>query len=133
MPSHTIRSVDDYLQHYSDWRGEAIRKLRQIILSAIPDAQESIRWLHPFYELHGPVCFTKAYRTEVRVGFWRGDQLDDPLRLLFPPNDPMRSLRFTQAEPIDHTYLSKLLTRQPSSTENQAIFRGREKEPNKNQ
>ena len=105
----TIRTVDDYVLRYAGWRGEIIQELRDIVQLAVPEVRESIRWLHPVYELNGPLCFIKGYRYDVRLGFWRGDQLPDPVGLLLPPNDSMRYVRLMEDEPIDHPYLQGLV------------------------
>jgi len=105
-PAHT---VDEYIQHLTDQRGDIVTELRQLIQQTVPKATEVIQWAQPVYDLNGPLCFIKAFRTEVRLGFWRGDQLIDPKKILHPPTDRLRHAKFTKIEQIDHRYLRGLI------------------------
>ncbi len=84
-------------------------QLRGIIQAALPKAKESIQWSQPVYDVNGPVCCLKVFRNDVRLGFWRGDQLPDPHQQLVPPSDRMRYLRFTATNQIDPRQIRALL------------------------
>jgi hypothetical protein len=33
-----------------------VRALRELVIAAVPEAMESIKWVHPTYEPDGPGC-----------------------------------------------------------------------------
>ncbi len=109
-PSHNLaKTADEYIERLGDWRGEIIQELRELVVSTIPKGHESIRWGQIVYELNGPFCYLKAFRNQVHIGFWRGDQIADPKQLLEKSKDKMRHIKFTDFDQIQLQPLRNML------------------------
>lgn len=78
----SANSVDEYVKQLHGWQREVVMTLRSLIKSTTPDAKESILWSQPVYSIKGPVVYIKAFTDHVNLGFWRGNDLEDPENLL---------------------------------------------------
>jgi hypothetical protein len=97
----TEKNVDSYISQLADWQAEIISEIRQIILDSAPQAEESIKWAQPIYEVNGPFAYIKAFKNSVNFGFWRGVDLDDPSGLLQGSGEKMRHIKLTSLEDIN--------------------------------
>ncbi len=95
------KTVESYIEGLEGWQKEAAVRLRAIIKRAAPEARESIKWAQPVYELNGPFCNFKAFKSSLNFGFWRGVDLDDPKGLLGGTGDKMRHVKLTGVDGID--------------------------------
>lgn len=95
------KTVDAYVDGLDGWQKEAAVQLRGIIRNAAPEARESIKWAQPVYELGGPFCYFKAFKSSLNFGFWRGVDLDDPNGLLEGSGDKMRHVKLTSIEDVN--------------------------------
>lgn len=103
------KTVDDYIASLEGWKAETVSGVRKIILEAVPDAKESIKWAQPVYEVNGPFCYIKAFKSSVNFGFWRGIDLDDPSGRLQGTGEKMRHVRLTGVDDIDPELFSGYL------------------------
>lgn len=103
------KTVDDYISRLGNWRADIVRELRELVVSTLPKAEESMKWGQPVYELNGPLCFIKAFRNQVNFGFWRGDQVSDPKKLLVKSMDRMRHVKLTDVSQIQKPQFRELL------------------------
>lgn len=95
------KTVDAYITQLEEWQAEIVSKVRTIILEAAPEADESIKWAQPVYEVNGPFAYIKAFKNSVNFGFWRGVDIHDPHGLLQGTGEKMRHIRLTSLEDID--------------------------------
>jgi hypothetical protein len=95
------KTVDAYIAQLEEWQAEIVSKVRTIILEAAPEADESIKWAQPVYEVNGPFAYIKAFKNSVNFGFWRGVDIHDPHGLLQGTGEKMRHIRLTSLEDID--------------------------------
>ncbi len=95
------KTVDGYIAQLTDWQSEIVSEVRQIILEAAPNANESIKWAQPVYETNGPFAYIKAFKNSVNFGFWRGVDLNDPGGLLQGSGEKMRHVQLTNREDIN--------------------------------
>ena len=95
------KTVDIYITQLEEWQAEIVSKVRTIILEAAPEADESIKWAQPVYEVNGPFAYIKAFKNSVNFGFWRGVDIHDPHGLLQGTGEKMRHIRLTSLEDID--------------------------------
>jgi hypothetical protein len=93
-PSPTAKTVDAYVKQLRGWQREAVIALRNIVRSLAGEAEEQILWSQPVFTLNGPVCYIKAFSDHVNIGFWRGNELDDPDELLTGELQTMRHVSF---------------------------------------
>jgi hypothetical protein len=74
--------IDARIEELSDWRGETLARLRELIKQAAPDVVEEWKWRGvPTWYHDGMLCTGETYRDKVKVTFARGASLDDPLGL----------------------------------------------------
>lgn len=68
----------------SDWRHEALDKVRRLIKEAAPNSVETRKWRKasnpdgvPVWEDGGIICTGESYKDKVKLTFARGAALDD--------------------------------------------------------
>jgi len=94
-------SVDEYIIGLEGWQPKAVATLRQLVLEAVPEATERLKWAQPVYESNGPFCYIKAFKRHINFGFWWGSAIDDPLGLLQGSGEKMRHIKVTSLADID--------------------------------
>ena len=79
--------IDQRIRDLGDWRGEALARMRALILEADPEMTEEWKWAKatnpgtPVWSHHGIVCTGESYKQVVKLTFARGASLPDPSRL----------------------------------------------------
>ncbi len=69
------------------WRGEALARVRELILAADPDVEEEWKWAKasspgvPVWSHDGIICTGESYKQAVKLTFARGASLKDPKKL----------------------------------------------------
>jgi len=64
----TIKNIDAYITLQPKNAGAILEKLRQIIRSAAPEAQEVISYQMPAYKYHGMLVYFAAFKNH--IGFY---------------------------------------------------------------
>jgi len=93
-------AVDSFLARVPAPVAELIAPVRQLILEAVPDVEEEIKWGFPCYSKNGLLCFIGAAKTYITFGFYRGDQLSDPEKLLLGEGKRMRHIKIESRNDI---------------------------------
>ena len=80
--------IDSRIAALGDWRGETLRRIRELIREADPDVVETVKWRKPsnpsgvpVWEHEGILCTGETYRAYVKLTFANGASLDDPAGL----------------------------------------------------
>jgi hypothetical protein len=79
--------VDQRIAALGDWRGETLRRMRQLITGADPDVIEEVKWAKatspgvPTWSHDGLICTGESYKAVVKLTFARGASLADPAGL----------------------------------------------------
>jgi hypothetical protein len=74
--------IDQKITSLSDWRGELLRSLRQLIHEVAPTIVEEWKWMGtPVWNCDGIVCLANAHNDHVKVTFPKGAKLPDPQRV----------------------------------------------------
>jgi len=79
--------IDKRLAELDDWRGETLRRMRDLIRSADPDVVEEIKWVKatspgvPTWSHDGIICTGETYKSVVKLTFAKGASLKDPSKL----------------------------------------------------
>ena len=76
------KKVDDFFKNANSEIKKVAENLRDLILKAEPGIEEVYKWRHPVYSKNGEVCHLMLARDHITLGFWRGNELDDPKNLL---------------------------------------------------
>ena len=65
-----------------DWRGQTLRRMRQLIKDADPDVVEEWKWMGtPVWSHDGIICTGESYKQVVKLTFAKGASLTDPAGL----------------------------------------------------
>ena len=67
--------------------------LRQLILNAVPDLSEAIKWGNPVYEKKERVCYLAATKAYVNLGFFNGASLIDQENRIEGTGEKMRHVK----------------------------------------
>src|SRR5690349_5088700 len=94
-PVSTLNLVDAYIAQAPEYSRPICRKLREIIRSAGPELEETIRWGGPCYRGRALVCGMGAFKQHVRLFFFRRADLPDPDRLLSAEDGESRVLKIS--------------------------------------
>ena len=70
----------------SDWRAETLDRMRALIVAAVPDVEEGVKWRKPsnnmqgvpVWERDGVICTGETYKDYVKLTFAHGAALEDP-------------------------------------------------------
>ena len=75
------RLIDQWILQLEGWRGEALARIRTLILKAGPDITEEWKDNNPVWLHHGVVCRAESFTKAVKLTFARGASLPDPSQL----------------------------------------------------
>jgi hypothetical protein len=74
--------IDQRIRDLGDWRGEALARMRALILEADPEAVEEWKWMGtPVWSHQGIICTGESYTKVVKLTFSKGASLPDPKHL----------------------------------------------------
>jgi hypothetical protein len=110
--------IDARISDLTDWRGEALSRIRRLIRQADSDVVEEVKWrkpLNPFgvpvWSHDGIICTGETYKDKVKFTFARGAALDDPVGLFnagFGGNT-RRAIDIHEGDEIDETSFKSLV------------------------
>ena len=79
--------ISGRIAELGDWRGETLRRMRELIKEADPDVVEEWKWVKPtkpgtpVWSHDGIICTGESYKSVVKLTFAKGASLKDPARL----------------------------------------------------
>jgi hypothetical protein len=109
--------IDQKIASFPDWRGALLAKLRALILDAVPDVVEEVKWRKPsnpsgvpIWERNGIICTGETYKDKVKLTFAKGAAIDDPEGLFNSSLDGnvRRAIDFPEGAKIDEVGLKAL-------------------------
>ena len=97
------RLIDQRIGELGGWRGEALARMRALILEADPEMTEEWKWSNPVWSHHGIVCTGEAYTRVVKLTFPRGASIPDPSRLFNSSleGNARRAIDIREGEKVD--------------------------------
>jgi hypothetical protein len=109
--------IDDRIKELGDWRGETLRRAREIIREADPDIVEEWKWAKatspgtPVWSHDGGICTGESYKNVVKLTFFKGAALDDPSGLFNSSLEGKvrRAIDFSEGDEIDELALKALI------------------------
>lgn len=76
------KMIDGRIKELGDWRGETLKRIRELIKEADPEVIEEWKWRGvPVWEHDGIICTGETYKAVVKMTFAKGAALDDPAGL----------------------------------------------------
>ena len=107
--------IDARIQELSDWRGETLAKVRQLIKEADPEIVEEWKWVKPtnpgtpVWSHNGGILTGETYKNVVKLTFFKGASLDDPSHLFNQPGTVRRAIDIHEGEKIDEEAFKTLI------------------------
>lgn len=97
--------IDKYINSLQGEFKEICKNLREVILSADKDLDESVKWGRPVYSKNGLICGFSAFKNHVGLNFFNGALINDKYDLLKSETNAksMRSIKFTNINSINKT------------------------------
>ena len=94
------KTVDAWLAELDPSLREIAQALRALILEAVPDLRESIKWNTPNYAKGGNVCYLASNKGYINFGFFNGAGLPNPDGLIEGTGEKMRHIKVRRPEDI---------------------------------
>src|SRR5258707_15517836 len=64
--------VDAYIEKSADFAKPILTHLRELVHSACPDVEETMKWSFPHFQYKGLLCSMAAFKEHCAFGFWKG-------------------------------------------------------------
>ena len=106
------RLIDVRIKELSDWRGEALARIRSLIQQADPEVVEEWKWRGvPVWSHAGIICTGETYKSVVKMTFAKGASLEDPSGLFNSSleGNTRRAIDFHEGDKIDEKALQALI------------------------
>jgi hypothetical protein len=73
--------IDERIAGLEGWRGEALARMRKLILETDKRVAEEWKWGGPVWSCGGIICTGESYKSHVKLTFAKGASLPDPDKL----------------------------------------------------
>jgi hypothetical protein len=106
------RLIDARIKELSDWRGEALARVRNLIRQADPEVVEEWKWRGvPVWSHTGIICTGETYKSVVKMTFAKGASLEDPSGLFNSSleGNTRRAIDLHEGDKIDEKALKALI------------------------
>jgi hypothetical protein len=109
--------IDNRIAELGDWRGETLRRMRELIKDADPDVVEEWKWVKktspgtPVWSHDGIICTGESYTSKVKLTFAKGASLEDPGGLFNSSleGNTRRAIDIHEGEEIDAEAFKELI------------------------
>jgi hypothetical protein len=109
--------IDNRIAELDDWRGETLRRVRELIKQADPAVVEEWKWAKatspgtPVWSHDGGICTGEAYKSAVKLTFFKGASLKDPKKLFNSSLDGnvRRAIDIHEGEKLDANAFKALI------------------------
>lgn len=104
--------IDGRIKELGDWRGETLKRVRELIREADPEVVEEWKWRGvPVWEHDGIICTGETYKAVVKLTFAKGAVLEDPAGLFNSSLDGnvRRAIDIREGETINEKALKVLI------------------------
>jgi hypothetical protein len=110
--------IDARIKKLSDWRGDTLARVRNLIKEADPKVVEEVKWRKPSNSMLGVpvwshagiICTGETYKNVVKMTFAKGASLEDPSGLFNSSleGNTRRAIDFHEGDKIDEKALKTL-------------------------
>jgi hypothetical protein len=104
--------ITQKIAEIGDWRGETLKRVRQLIKAADPQVVEEWKWMGtPVWSHDGIICTGETYKKVVKLTFAKGASLKDPSHLFNASLDGnmRRAIDISEGGEIDEAAFSALI------------------------
>jgi uncharacterized protein YdeI (YjbR/CyaY-like superfamily) len=67
--------IDAYISKSADFARPVLKHLREVVHTACPDVEETIKWQMPAFDYKGIMCGMAAFKEHCTFGFWKHELL----------------------------------------------------------
>jgi len=92
--------MNAFMDKLSPSNKKIVKNLRKIILKAVPNVDEEIKWGMPCYSQNVMICNIIPAKAHVSLAFFKGVGLTDPNRLLEGEGKKMRHIKLRSENEI---------------------------------
>ena len=64
--------IDDYIAKSAEFARPILEHFREIVHTACPGVEETVKWSMPSFEYHGILCNMASFKAHCAIGFWKG-------------------------------------------------------------
>jgi len=103
--------IDEYVRALPDWQQEICDQVRDIVHSADPEVEETIkRTVQPYFVLQGNICALLATKDHVNVFLYDGGIVPDPDHIITAghENKTARQIAIYRDSPINKAALKRM-------------------------
>ena len=104
--------ISQRIVELGDWRGDTLRRMRELIKEADPDVVEEWKWMGtPIWSHDGIITTGESYKQVVKLTFAQGAFLKDPARLFNSSleGNMRRAIDIREGEQIDEAAFKALV------------------------
>jgi hypothetical protein len=106
------KQIDNLIRDTTDWRGEVLARLREIVLSADSGIVEEWKWMGtPTWSKNSVICIANPHKGKVKLTFSDGAALQDPDKLFnaMLEGNKWRAIDFFEGDKINERALKALI------------------------
>ena len=104
--------ISKRIAELGDWRGETLRRMRQLIHEADPNVVEEWKWMGtPVWSDGGIICTGESYKNIVKLTFAKGASLKDPAHVFNSSlaGNTRRAIDIHEGEEVDGAAFQALI------------------------
>ena len=75
------KRVDDYIAKSADFAKPILSHIRQLVHTACPQVEETIKWSFPNFDYKGVFCSMAAFKEHCSFGFWKAAIMKDAKKM----------------------------------------------------
>src|SRR4051812_14933768 len=75
------KRVDDYIARSVDFAKPILNHIRQLVHTACPQVEETIKWSFPNFDYKGVFCSMAAFKEHCSFGFWKAAIMEDAKKM----------------------------------------------------
>src|SRR5688572_12339223 len=119
MTNYSVKNVNEYISDAPKEARSHLREIRAAVKSAIPKAEEGIRYGKPFYKYHGMLAGFDAYKHHIGFEIWADKLQSEDRKMLeekgYKTGSRTFQIRYDQKVPL--TVIKKMLKAQAKMNE----------------
>lgn len=74
------KGIDTYIEKSADFAKPILMHIRELVLTACPEAEEKLKWGMPHFDYKGKMmCHMAAFKQHAVMGFWNAEMMKDPV------------------------------------------------------
>jgi len=110
-PNPASQMIGQRIRELGDWRGQTLKRVRDLIRDADPEVVEEWKWNVPVWSHDGIICTGEAYKAAVKLTFAKGASVEDPKKLFNSSLEggTRRAIDFREGDDVDEAAFKALI------------------------